>query len=111
MNTPSPSNQTAAQAWQPIFELTQQMAMYAQEGEWVMLAELETKRRVLLEEFFSRTISPQDRPHLKRAIEQLLALDAQVLQTSKTERDTLAAELQKLSQGRKIHQAYSSNSR
>lgn len=95
--------------WSLVMNLTQQMKAAAEAGEWSELAEIEPKRRALLEDFFSQQVSPEDAQKIQADIKTILALDKLITEASQTRRDELSTELADLNRNRQAQKAYASN--
>jgi hypothetical protein len=91
---------------------TEQMLDLAKNAEWERLAEMESKRRPELEAFFNGLDQgdlQQNAEQLRQAIEQLLALDNQIIALANASKGEVAELMKKSNATRKAMSEYQSN--
>lgn len=101
---------TAAHRWELLnqaLQVTREMTTLGDAGEWVAVMEIEPRRRALLEQAFSSQ-SPADEQTIG-CINEILALDKELMRLGEMVRGQLAGELGQMQKGRKGAQAYRSN--
>ncbi len=92
--------------WQSILDLSQQMLVQAEAGDWSLLAELGAQRRQALEAFFSEPQTIAGTSHLREGIYRILKKDERIMSLAQAEREHSVNRLSQLSNGRRAHAAY-----
>ncbi len=100
-------------AMDKLVSLSERMLALAKAGEWQQLTELESKRRPLLEAFFSawnnESADPQGVAAVRSFIKSLQTLDGEILGLAKQGKEQTADELSQLRKGREAASSYLKN--
>lgn len=90
-----------------VLDLTRSLLRLAEEGKWPEIAEVERRRKEMLDHLFRADISdPADRKRVADAVETVLALDGKTVAFIQRERDWASGELRKLQLGQHGRNAY-----
>ena len=92
-----------------ILELSKTMMECAQNGAWEDLGKTEAYRQSLITAFFDEPSLASELEWIELGIHELLRLDKMIVQISKSELDSIQADLQKLQQGKQGINAYQQN--
>jgi hypothetical protein len=94
---------------QAILELSRQMLELASAREWEVLAAVEPTRRQLLHKFFGVAATPQDTAPIAAFIQQVLAVDRQIVAWGDAYRLALMDRLNGIGRARLACHAYGEN--
>ena len=89
-----------------ILELSQQMLDLAQGREWEVLTAIEATRQQKLHQFFSIPAAPEDIAQIAKFIQQVLAMDRQIVEWGEAYRRELMDGLDDLGRARRASVAY-----
>ncbi len=103
---PSPSVAGKEAALASALELSQHMLAACRSQDWALLLELESRRRILLEQAFSRSDMSMPPASIAESIHQLMALDRDILACCEEEKQSCAQQLQQLARGKNAADAY-----
>ncbi len=89
-----------------IVAISQKILKCAQTDDWEPLVLLESERSHLLSEFFQGAVDESESNDIASAILLIQSLDKKTMECVKAEHKTVAEELKKLNQGRRVNNAY-----
>ncbi len=92
---------------QKALEITEEMMKDARNGNWDGLAQLDSKRQLVLEKAFAGKIYPEEAETMAEFINHILKINQELVSLSSKKRDSYADGLKKISTGRRARKAYS----
>ena len=87
------------------------MLGHAEAGEWKTVVKDEMIRRQLIDTFFSKASNLADEAELRKCLQELLQINHRLQQLTTHARGRVKAEVNTISEGRKVVNAYAENSR
>jgi hypothetical protein len=99
------------QALPEIIHITQQMLIMARENQWRQVAEMEARRRLLVQSCFQRPTPEQEASDVVAAIREILRLNEEVAELGQQWRGQLGTEIHAQKVGRAASAAYLSHTR
>ena len=100
--------ESGVQATDQLRRLTQEILDCARKGDWDNAIKIEADRRPLLQVVFAAT-TPD--PKLKPLLEEILAVDQEIVTLTQHRHDELAGQVRQVGRGRTALRAYERNSR
>ena len=97
--------------WSVIVAMSAAMLRHAEAGEWFELAELENRRRVLINADMQAPPQDADCTEYAHVLQSILSLDQQTIALAHAGQTALVKQLQVIAQGRSAVQAYAQQSR
>jgi len=94
-----------------LLEHSHAMLGHAEAGEWKTVAREEMVRRQLIDTFFSKASNLADAAELRECLQELMQINDRLQQLAAHARDRVKAEVNTISEGRKVVNAYAENSR
>ena len=94
-----------------ILNLSESMLESAKRSEWPELTQTEEHRRKLIEDFFSREVTPETALMVEEVIKKIMVLDKEIIELGEAMKKKMSLELKNISTGRVAAKAYSENSR
>ena len=89
-----------------ILIISQTMLDHAKRGEWPELTQIEDRRRTLLEDFFSQTITPDMASSIEEVIRQVMTMDKEVISLGEDTQKQMASDLRDIGKGKVASKAY-----
>lgn len=98
--------QTRDDAWHAILHASESLLQAAQAADWDALSGLAAERDMLIRAYFSEPVTVDSAIHVRDKIQQLLAIDDQVLGLARKEQGNLLPAMKAFSQGKKAVGVY-----
>ena len=96
--------------WRAIEAISRRLSELAHQGQWEDLPELESKRRSMLEEFFSEAVAKDISSEIAAGIKKILSADEEIASLAQQGRLKIATQLQDIAKGKQVIEAYANNS-
>lgn len=93
-------------AWYAILHATEELLKAAQNASWDDLSQIAAERDALIRDYFSKPVTVDNALRVRDKLEQLLAMDDQVLGLARKEKTNLLPALKSLSQNKKAISSY-----
>lgn len=94
------------QQWQNILQLTGQLKQMSADADWEAMPELESKRQLLLKDYFAQAVSAEEAESIALDIQVIMQANQQMIQQGHTRQGELIGAVKQFSTNRKAISAY-----